>query len=175
MSVTIGQGESRTQTSGGAGGPVQHLHYEFHLPHPVEKVWAAVATPEGLPGWLAAADVFEPRLGGAVSLRWLNGGEAATHSGHVTAWEPERVAEYTIDLHGRCRFHLEAADGDAGTGTALRFTNEFDGDDELRRDCLAGWHNHFEFLADALDGRPKDWSTWSLARWRELREEYQEA
>lgn len=174
MTATIGQGTSRTDTSTGTGGPVQHLHHELHLPHPVEKVWAAVATPEGLPGWLAAADVFEPRLGGAVSLRWLNGDEAATHSGRVTAWEPERVAEYTIDLHGRCRFHLEAAHAQAGA-TTLRFTNEFTGDDELRLDCLAGWHNHFEFLADALDGRPKDWSTWSLDRWRELRESYAKA
>ncbi|MEU3743392.1 SRPBCC domain-containing protein [Streptomyces sp. NPDC032198] len=164
MTATIGQGASRTD------GSTQHLRYALHLPHPVEKVWAAVATPEGLPGWLAAADVFEPRLGGAVTLRWLNGDESASHSGHITAWDPERVAEYTIDLHGRCRFHLEAADGK--TGTTLRFTNEFDGDDALRLDCLAGWHNHFEFLVDALDGRPKDWSTWSLEPWRELRETY---
>lgn len=170
MTATIGQGTSRTESSTGSGAPIQHLHYELHLPHPVEKVWAAVATPEGLPGWLAAADVFEPRLGGAVVLRWLNGDEAATRAGHITAWDLERVAEYTIDLHGRCRFHLETAD--AGTGTTLRFTNEFAGDDELRLDCLAGWHNHFEFLADALDGRPKDWLTWSLDRWQELRDAY---
>ncbi|MEU5957377.1 SRPBCC domain-containing protein [Streptomyces sp. NPDC047525] len=167
MTVTIRQGTSSTD------GSTQHLHHELRLPHPVEKVWAAVATPEGLPGWLAAADVFEPRLGGAVTLRWLNGDEPATHSGHITAWDPERVAEYTIDLHGRCRFHLETADGK--TGTTLRFTNEFDGDDELRLDCLAGWHNHFEFLVDALDGRPKDWSAWSLDRWRELRESYEKS
>lgn len=164
MTATIGQGTSRTD------GSTQHLHYALGLPHPVDKVWAAVATPEGLPGWLAAADVFEPRLGGAVMLRWLNGEESAAHSGHITAWDPQRVAEYTIDLHGRCRFHLEAADGKAGT--TLRFTNEFDGDDALRLDCLAGWHHHFEFLVDALDGRPKDWSTWSLEPWRELRETY---
>ncbi|MGV9880489.1 SRPBCC domain-containing protein [Streptomyces sp. NPDC003006] len=163
MTVTIGQGAGRTE------GDTQHLHYELRLPHPVEKVWAAVATPGGLPGWLAAADVFEPRLGGAVTLRWLNGEEDAVHSGHVTAWDPDVVAEYTIDLHGRCRFHLEPA-GDSAT--TLRFTNEFDGDDALRLDCLAGWHDHFEFLADALDGRPKDWSTWNLDRWRELREAY---
>lgn len=170
MTATIGQGTSRTESSTGGGAPVQHLHYELHLPHPVDKVWAAVATPEGLPGWLAAADVFEPRLGGAVVLRWLNGDEAATHAGHITAWDLERVAEYTITLHGRCRFHLETAEG--RSGTTLRFTNEFAGDDELLLDCLAGWHNHFEFLVDALDGRPKDWSTWSLDRWRELRYAY---
>ncbi|MGW6026006.1 SRPBCC domain-containing protein [Streptomyces sp. NPDC055099] len=168
MSVTIGQGVSR------ANGSRQHLGYELRLPHPVDKVWAAVATPEGLPGWLAAADVFEPRLGGAVSLRWLNGDESATHSGTVTAWNPERIVEYTIDLHGRCRFHVAAAEGSAGTAT-LRFTNEFEGDDELRLDCLAGWHNHFQFLVDALDGHPKDWSTWSLEPWRELREMYRKS
>ncbi|MEV0119764.1 SRPBCC domain-containing protein [Streptomyces sp. NPDC050844] len=173
MNATIGQGTSRTEGSSGTGGPTQHLHYEIHLPHPVEEVWAAVATPEGLPGWLAAADVLEPRLGGAVTLRWLNGGEAASHSGHITAWDIERVAEYTIDLHGRCRFHLELAAGK--TGTTVRFTNEFTGDDELRLDCLAGWHNHFEFLVDALDGHPKDWSTWSLDRWHELREMYRDS
>ncbi|MBD0745736.1 SRPBCC domain-containing protein [Streptomyces sp. CBMA152] len=146
------------------------LRYELHLPHPRTRVWAAVATPEGLPGWLCAADVLEPRLGGAVTLRWLNGEPDAVHSGQVTAWFPERVAEYTVDLHGRIRFHLEP---EGPTGTVLRFTNEFPGEDALRLDCLAGWHQHFEFLADALDGRPKDWSTWSLERWRELRDTYE--
>lgn len=145
------------------------LHYELHLPHPQERVWAAVATAEGLPGWLCAADVLEPRLGGAVTLRWLNAEREGVHSGQVTAWDPERVAEYTVDLHGRIRFHLEGAGPSA---TVLRFTNEFPGDDALRLDCLAGWHNHFEFLVDALEGRPKDWSTWSLDRWRTLRGQY---
>ncbi|WP_030791814.1 SRPBCC domain-containing protein [Streptomyces sp. NRRL S-920] len=167
MTETIGQGTGRAE------GSTQHLHYELHLPHPVDKVWAAVATPEGLPGWLAAADVFEPRLGGAITLRWLNGAqdpEQSVHSGHITAWDPDVVAEYTIDLHGRCRFHLEPTAGHEGT--TLRFTNEFDGDDALRLDCLAGWHDHFELLVEALRGRPEDWSKWTPDRWRELREGY---
>ncbi|EPH39401.1 SRPBCC domain-containing protein [Streptomyces aurantiacus] len=162
---TIEWGTSRTE------GDTHTLHWVLRLRHPVAEVWAAVATPEGLPGWLAAADVLEPRLGGAVTLRWLNHEDpaAAAHSGRVTAWDPDVVAEYTIDLHGRCRFHLEPA----GTGrSTLRFTNELVGDDSFRRDCLAGWHNHFEFLVDALDGRPKDWSTWSQDRWSELRRQY---
>ncbi|WP_329463655.1 SRPBCC domain-containing protein [Streptomyces sp. NBC_01431] len=145
------------------------LHYELHLPHPVDQVWAAVATPGGLPGWLAAADVLEPRLDGAVTLRWLNDEGDGVHSGTVTAWDPEHVAEYTIDLHGRIRFHLEP---EGAHGTVVRFTNEFPGSETLRLDCLAGWHNHFEFLADALDGRPKDWSSWSKERWQELRDVY---
>ncbi|MFE0099417.1 SRPBCC domain-containing protein [Streptomyces sp. NPDC059009] len=170
MTETIEKGTSRTQGSAQGSTRTQTLHFTLNLPQPVEKVWAAVATPGGLPEWLAAADVLEPRLGGAVTLRWLNGDEAASHSGQVTAWDVERVAEYTIDLHGRCRFHLEPS---AAGGTTVRFTNEFEGDDALRLDCLAGWHNHFEFLADALAGRPKDWSGWSLDRWRELRAGYE--
>lgn len=112
------------------------LHYELHLPHPVDQVWAAVATPGGLPGWLAAADVLEPRLDGAVTLRWLNDEGDGVHSGTVTAWDPEHVAEYTIDLHGRIRFHLEP---EGAHGTVVRFTNEFPGSETLRLDCLAGF------------------------------------
>ncbi|MFI7010455.1 SRPBCC domain-containing protein [Streptomyces sp. NPDC050145] len=157
----IEQGTSRTE------GTTRTLHFTLTLPHPVEKVWAAVATPEGLTGWLAAADVLEPRLGGAVTLRWLNGG--AAYRGRVTAWDVERVAEYTLEgLHGRIRFHLEP-------GTILRFTNEFEGDDALRLDCLAGWHDHFLMLADALEGRPMTadgWAAWTRERWQTLRATY---
>ncbi|NBE54016.1 SRPBCC domain-containing protein [Streptomyces boluensis] len=165
MTATIGQGTSRTDDG------TQHLHFELHLPHPVERVWFAVATAPGLRQWLAAADVLVPRLGGAVTLRWLNQeGDAAVHAGRVTAWDLERIAEYTLDsLHGRMRFHLEP---DGRDGTTLRFTNEFRGDDALRLDCLAGWHDHFEFLAEALGGHPKDWSTWTPSRWQRFRDVY---
>ena len=161
----VERGTSRTE------GHSQTLHFTISLPHPLEKVWAAVATPAGLSGWLAAADVLEPRLGGAVTLRWLNNG--GTHTGHVTAWDGERVAEYTLDgVHGRMRFHLEPTAPDA---TTLRFTNEFDGDDGLRLDCLAGWHDHFEHLVAALAGHPTDeraWAAWTPDRWRRLRDGY---
>ncbi|MGW0735861.1 SRPBCC domain-containing protein [Streptomyces sp. NPDC002851] len=165
MSATIERGASRTEDG------VLHLHFVLHLPHPVDQVWHAVATRDGLVGWLAAADVLEPRLGGAVTLRWLNQQDAAeVHEGRVTAWDVERVVEYTVrPVLGRMRFHLEH---DGFTFTTLRFTNTLEGDETLRLDCLAGWHDHFELLADALDGSPKDWSTWTRERWRELRELY---
>ncbi|MGX1672443.1 SRPBCC family protein [Streptomyces sp. NPDC055400] len=163
----VAPGTSRTE------GHTHTLHFTIPLPHPVEEVWAAVATPEGLPGWLAAADVLEPRLGGAVTLRWLNNGRA--HQGRVTAWDGERVAEYTLEgPHGRMRFHLEPTARDA---TTLRFTREIDGDDAARLDYLAAWHDHFEHLAAALDGRPTDeraWAAWTPSRWQELRDGYLE-
>lgn len=166
MSESIEHGTSRTV------GDTHTLRFLLHLPHPVEEVWAAVATADGLRGWLAAADVLEPRLGGAITLRWLTTGEgeATVATGWVTAWDVERVAEYTMaSFHGRIRFHVSPA---LTGGTTLRFTNEFRGDDGLRLDCLAAWHNHFEYLLDALDGRPVYWSAWTPDRWRELRAAY---
>ncbi|TQK52624.1 uncharacterized protein YndB with AHSA1/START domain [Streptomyces sp. SLBN-118] len=164
-------GAIRHGTSETRDGSIQLLHFGLRLPHPVVRVWAAVATPEGLPTWLAAAEVLEPRIGGAVRLRRLTTEDAPVAVGSVTAWDMERVVEYTLDpFHGRIRFHLEAG---GESVTVLRFTHEFRGTDEHRLDRLADWHQHFELLADALDGRPvTDWSTWTPERRQELREEY---
>ncbi|MGK5628624.1 SRPBCC domain-containing protein [Streptomyces sp. URMC 123] len=170
MTASIGYGTSRTLST-----DTHRLRYELRLPHTMEDVWEAVATPEGLPGWLAVADAFEPRIGGAVTLRWLTTDDRGRHTvvtGTITAWEPPRLAEYSVSVHGRVRFELEP-DPVTEAGTLLRFTNEMTGPDEERLSCLAGWHQHFEFLAEALDGRPMDWDTWSLERWRELYGRYE--
>ncbi|KAA6221055.1 hypothetical protein CP973_02880 [Streptomyces albofaciens JCM 4342] len=153
-------------------GDSHTLRYELRFPQGVERVWEAVATQEGLPGWLAVAEPFVRREGGLITLRWQNtdeNGNATVAPGRVTGWGPLRLAEYTVDVHGRMRFELRDDGTDA---TRLRFANEFTGSAAYRLDCLAGWHHHFEFLTDALDGRPKDWSTWNLDRWRELRADY---
>ncbi|OEJ25650.1 hypothetical protein AR457_15420 [Streptomyces agglomeratus] len=160
------------------------LRFTLHLAHPVHRVWPAVATPAGLRGWLAAAEPLEPRLGGAVTLRWLNsddsgestadgttGGEGTVAEGTVTAWDVEHVAEYTVTVHDRIRFHL-APDGQTN-GTVLRFTNEVAVSGEAERlSRLAGWHQHLEYLVEFLDGR-QDWSAWTLDRYRELYAAYE--
>ncbi|MFD3699042.1 SRPBCC domain-containing protein [Streptomyces sp. NPDC058646] len=143
------------------------LRFEVHLPHPDDVLWTALTTPDGLRGWLAAADVLERRLGGAVTLRCLNNG--STYRGHVTAWDVERVVEYTVAEHERIRFHLERVGTDS---TVIRFLNERGGSDAERLDCLAGWHAHFELLESALAGHPADWAAWTDTRWAELRSAY---
>jgi uncharacterized protein YndB with AHSA1/START domain len=178
MSDVIPHGTVETRDDG-----THLLRYELRLPHPVIRVWAAVATPEGLPAWLCAADVLEPRVGGAVMLRRLTapdqetppagdagGSRRTVAEGRVTAWDLERVAEYTVSGHGRIRFHLEPH-GDSGT--VLRFTNGLRCDDGVLPDRLACWHNHFELLVDALEGRPMtDWALWTPKRRRQLRDAY---
>lgn len=42
-----------------------------------------------------------------------------------------------------------------------------------RPDRPAAWHQHFEFLYDALDGSPRGWSDPSSERRRELRVDYE--
>ncbi|QGV79192.1 SRPBCC domain-containing protein [Streptomyces ficellus] len=147
------------------------LRFVVPLPHPEERVWLALTTPGGLRGWLAEAEVLQNRLGGEVVLRWLNTAPTTLVSGTVTAWDLERVVEYTLQTHGRARFHLEPGGGPRAT--VLRFTNEFRGTEDFRLDCLAGWHDHFLYLADSLDGHLADWPSWSRARWQELRDQYE--
>ncbi|MER5913502.1 SRPBCC family protein [Streptomyces sp. NPDC001982] len=125
----IQQGTSRTD------GNTHLLHFLVRIPRPMEKVWPALASPEGLAGWFTAADVLEPRLGGAVSLRGLG-------AGRVTAWDVDRVAEYSVE-GGRIRFHLER-DGD--TASTLRFTHEFRGEGEAE----TRWRSRFERLIEQL-------------------------
>ncbi|MFE2097994.1 MULTISPECIES: SRPBCC domain-containing protein [unclassified Streptomyces] len=130
MSGSIEQGTSRTH------GNTHILHFLVRVPRRMEEVWVAVATPAGLASWFTAADALEPRLGGAVTLRGVG-------SGRVTAWDVDRVAEYTVEGAGRIRFHLER---DGETASVLRFTHEFRGEGEAE----ARWRSRFERLVDIL-------------------------
>jgi len=130
MTGSIEQGTSQTH------GSTHILHFLVRLPRAMETVWPAFATPEGLGGWFTGVDVLEPRLGGIVALRGLGAGQ-------VTAWDVDRVAEYTVEGGGRIRFHLER-DGDEAS--VLRFTHEFQGEAESEE----RWRARFERLIDLL-------------------------
>ncbi|MFF0463485.1 SRPBCC domain-containing protein [Streptomyces mexicanus] len=132
MTGSIEQGTSQTH------GNTHLLHFLVRLPRPMEKVWPALSTPDGLAGWFTAADELQPRLGGAVTLRGLG-------SGRITAWDVDRIAEYTLQDGGRLRFHLER---DGESACVLRFTHEFRGEQESE----AGWRTRFERLIEQLAG-----------------------
>ncbi|MEV7686653.1 hypothetical protein [Streptomyces bungoensis] len=131
MSGSIEQGTSQTH------GNTHILHFTVRIPRRMEDVWTAVATPAGLGGWFTAVDVLEPRLDGEVALRELG-------SGRITAWDVDRVAEYTLGDGGRVRFHLER---DGERGTVLRFTHEWRGE----RESEARWRARFERLIANLE------------------------
>jgi uncharacterized protein YndB with AHSA1/START domain len=61
--------------------------------HSPEHVWDAIATPEGLRGWLACTYVqIEGRIGGRIEL--VSGPAGYESTGKILAWEPPRVLEY---------------------------------------------------------------------------------
>ncbi|MFC7911645.1 SRPBCC family protein [Streptomyces nigra] len=130
MTGSIEQGTSQTH------GNTHILHFLVRLPRPMAAVWPYLATADGLASWCTPVDSLEPRLGGTVGLGELG-------SGRITAWDVDRVAEYTGD-RGRVRFHLER---DGEDGAALRFTHEFQGEAETEQ----RWRSRFEKLIARLE------------------------
>lgn len=146
------------------------LRYERHLAHSVADVWAAITAPEQLVAWLAEAEI-ELVEGGAVVLRWLNtdteGNHAVAH-GTITRLEPPHLLEMDTDIHGTLRWHLR----DDDDGCVLTFTSTTAMEAHWLPVVLAGWHAHFDFLADALAGGRVDWPHWPLAHWKTLHDAY---
>lgn len=133
MTGPIEQGTSRTR------GSTHILTFLVRLSQPMEKVWPQLATPEGLARWFTEADELQPRLGGAVTLRGLG-------SGRITAWDVDRIVEYTLEDGSRLRFHLERYGED---GATPRFTHEFRGEAESER----RWRSRFERLVELNEPR----------------------
>ena len=149
----------------------------FHrvYPHSPERVWAAIATPEGLRGWLMCTHaVIEGRVGGQVDMI---SGPAKYHStGKVLAWDPPHLLEYEWNVapvpempHGeQAIFRYELTrEGDA---TRLLVTYRRISK-PTARGFLPGLHAFLDRLEAQLDGAPlPDWH----ARFDELRAEYPE-
>ncbi|MFE3164255.1 SRPBCC domain-containing protein [Streptomyces sp. NPDC059224] len=112
------------------------LQLVIRLPRPMGQVWPSLSTPEGLAAWLTPVDVLQPRLGGTVTLGGLG-------TGRVTAWDVDRIAEYTVAGGGRIRFHLEH---DGESGTVLRFTHESEDATATEQQ----WPSRFERLTELL-------------------------
>jgi uncharacterized protein YndB with AHSA1/START domain len=140
------------------------LRFERRIDHPVEKVWAAIATPAGVRGWLGKAQL-DLEEGGRVWLRFDKtvGNEI---EGRVTAVDPPRVLEYTFgQADSVLRWEL-TPDGEAAT--ALVLTHTLPTPDQAAS-ALAGWHTLLDMIPAALDG---DDPQRSRDRWDEVEREY---
>ena len=143
--------------------------------HSAARVWDAIATPEGLRGWLLCTCAeIEPRAGGRIEL--VSGPPAYHSTGKILVWDPPRVLEYEWNVapvpemprgeQALFRYEL-TPDGDS---THLRVTYR-----RLTRQTaggfLPGLHAFLDRLDAQLDGRPApDWAT----RFAVLRTEYPE-
>ena len=139
------------------------VRFERRIEHPIEKVWEAIATPDGIKGWLGAA-VLDLSEGGDVRLQFdKTVGNVVT--GHVTEVDPPRVLEYTFgQADSILRWELEPA----GDATLLTLTHTLP-TDEHRAKTAAGWHTLLDMIPEALAGNDPQWSQ---ERWDEVHQQY---
>lgn len=123
------------------------VRFERHYRHPVDRVWAAVSTPEGLAHWFPAAVRLEPVPGGTIEFT------------HEPDTEPERgtvlrhEAPYRLSFSwGGDELHLELAP-DGADGCTLTLVNVLEARDTAARNA-AGWTVCLGELDEQLAGRP---------------------
>ncbi len=158
-----------------AQGEWATIRFERVYRHRMEHVWDAIATAEGLWGWLQATAVeIEGWVGGRFAMR--SGAAQYWSEGRVLEWDPPRVLEYEWNVEPvaemprgeRAVFRYElTAEGD---GTRLRVVYR-----RLTRHTaggfLPGLHAFLERLEAQLDGvEMPEW----FGRFMALRAEYPE-
>jgi uncharacterized protein YndB with AHSA1/START domain len=129
-----------------ATGDTLRVVFQRHYRRPVEKVWAALTTPERLADWFAHAEV-DLRVGGRLLL---DGNGMRQTEMRITVCEPPRALAWIWTIAGReslVRFDL-APDGDG-----CRLTLTHSGVPRIGEGVRAGWHALLEALPDALEGR----------------------
>jgi uncharacterized protein YndB with AHSA1/START domain len=138
--------------------------FERRIEHPIEKVWDAIATADGIKGWLGAAQL-DLSEGGDVRLQFdKTVGNVIT--GRVTEVDPPHVLEYTFGQDDSIlRWELSEAGGDA---TTLVLTHTLP-TDEHRAKTAAGWHTLLDMIPEAIAGNDPQWSQ---ERWNEVHQQY---
>jgi uncharacterized protein YndB with AHSA1/START domain len=131
------------------------------IDRPPARVWAALTEPKVLTNWLGVAEV-EPRVGGKFVFRFHDTNTVMT--GTITAFDPERVLEYSWTESGvdmppsTVRWELAAA----GEGCRLVLTHRF-AKGAARQNIvpfLGGWEGLLDVLPEASDGRFKPNPMW---------------
>ena len=69
------------------------VRFERTYPHPIDQVWAAVSTPEGLAGWFPSKVDIEPRAGGVIAFSGDPNVDDST--GVVLAFDPLQRLAFT--------------------------------------------------------------------------------
>jgi uncharacterized protein YndB with AHSA1/START domain len=134
------------------------IRFERVLRAPIERVWRALTTPEGLAPWLGAA-TLELRTGGSFTLQL---GQSEMR-GRILRLEPPArlvlfwqeiqdgaVAQYgvTPDFHSELSFELEPLPA----GTKLTLIHRLIEKGDVMASFLGGWHAHLDALSATLEG-----------------------
>ena len=130
-------------------GDTLQVVFERHYRASVERVWAAITTPERIAAWFAPAEI-DLRAGGSLSLD-ANGRRMKMR---ITICDPPSPLVWVWNIGGHdtlVRFDL------APEASGCRLTLTHSGVPRIGAGVRAGWHAHLEALPDALEGRSTPW------------------
>lgn len=135
------------------------LTFRRVYPHRIEHVWEAIATPEGLRGWLMVTEAtIDGRTGGRIDMK---SGPSRFHStGNILVWEPPHVIEYEWNVapvpempHGeRAIFRYELARDPNDTESTRLLVTYRRISMQTARGFLPGLHAFLDRLEAQLDG-----------------------
>lgn len=141
------------------------VHFERWFDAPIDSVWTAITSPQGLEAWLSAATV-DLRIGGEIDLDF---GESGLAGGAIIDLAPGESVEFEWQFPGEdpsvVRFDLRSENG----GTRFTLNHRLLPGDQATG-YGAGWHAHLDQLDEVLAHRAvSDWD----ARFQELLPLYQ--
>jgi uncharacterized protein YndB with AHSA1/START domain len=128
------------------------LAYEEVLPHPVERVWAALTESTSISDWLMVTTDFEPRVGCRFRLKTERLSATGWVDAEVTELEPPRRMVWAWSLEDGAAltivtFELRPDD----EGTLLKLTHEGEIDPVAGPLVRDGWPGRIELLRRSLD------------------------
>jgi uncharacterized protein YndB with AHSA1/START domain len=126
------------------------LRFVRELSHPVERVWPAITSEEGLARWFPF-DVLGARETGARLRFAFREGEGPDFSGSMVEFSPRTTMELAWEGDETLRLELAPA----GEGCVLTLINRFDELGKAARDA-AGWHACLDALDASLSGSSCD-------------------
>ena len=137
-------------------GDRQVITFDRVLRHPVEVVWDALTTPEGISRWWQSDAEVEPRAGGRFNLCFRPFEHRMT--GEITTYEPPHrfgfVWHASVDgADSNVLFELSPDP----LGTHLRLIHEMPAGIEVVQ-FMAGWHWHLDGIDDAAKGHATEWN-----------------
>jgi uncharacterized protein YndB with AHSA1/START domain len=133
------------------------VRFERLIDRPAAKIWAALTDPVILANWFGEVEI-EPRLGGKYVNHFRE--KKVVMTGTITAFEPERVLEFTwLENYGMPQSLLRWELSPAGGGCKLVLLHRFP-PGCARKDVvefLGGWESALDIIAAASDGKFMSW------------------